>query len=37
MVLIETAYYPYYDGDKIAASRVEIKKFNEKVTISKLI
>ncbi len=27
MVLIETAYYPYYDGDKIAASRVEAWEF----------
>ena len=27
MVLIETAYYPFYDGDKIAASRVEAWEF----------
>lgn len=27
MVLIETAYYPQYDGDKIAASRVEAWEF----------
>jgi hypothetical protein len=27
MVLIETSYYPYYDGDKIAASRVEAWEF----------
>ena len=27
MVLIETAYYPNYDGDKIAASRVEAWEF----------
>jgi len=27
MVLIETCYYPYYDGDKIAASRVEAWEF----------
>lgn len=27
MILIETAYYPYYDGDKIAASRVEAWEF----------
>jgi hypothetical protein len=27
MVLIETSYYPQYDGDKIAASRVEAWEF----------
>lgn len=27
MVLIETAYYPFYDGDKIAASRAEAWEF----------
>ncbi len=27
MILIETCYYPYYDGDKIAASRVEAWEF----------
>jgi hypothetical protein len=27
MVLIETAYYPQYDGDKLAASRVEAWEF----------
>lgn len=27
MVLIETCYYPFYDGDKIAASRVEAWEF----------
>ena len=27
MILIETAYYPQYDGDKIAASRVEAWEF----------
>jgi hypothetical protein len=27
IVLIETAYYPFYDGDKIAASRVEAWEF----------
>ena len=27
LVLIETAYYPQYDGDKIAASRVEAWEF----------
>jgi hypothetical protein len=27
MVLIETCYYPFYDGDKLAASRVEAWEF----------